>query len=1185
MTYIAYKDSMETSTSDFVHLHVHTQYSLLDGAIRLDPLMERATEFNMNSIAITDHGTMFGTIEFYEKAIKANIKPIIGCECYVAPRTLYDKTSFDAKGLRHLVLLAENQEGYKNLCALASIAQLKGFYYRPRIDKEILAQHKDGIIALSACLHGEIPKLILEGKKDEAIKTAQYYQSLLGEDNFFLEIQHNGLEEQGRVNQVLAEMSETLSIPLVATNDCHYLDSKDMQAHDALLCVQTGKTVKEEDRFRFQTDQLYFKSGQEMKKTLGNYPGSIESTLEIANRCYVEFAFSTYHFPRFTADTSKSVDEIFDSEVRKGYKKRLQKLKSKTPDLDQITYDKRLEYEIGIIKKMGFSSYFLIVADFIKFGKENGVPVGPGRGSAAGSIVAYSLDITDLDPIEHGLIFERFLNPSRISMPDIDVDFCINGREKVFKYVSDRYGGGDYVAQIITFGKLKTRAVIRDVGRALDIPLSEVDKIAKMVPDVLNISLSDAIEQEPRLAKLAEEDAEIKNLLQICRVLEGLPRHASTHAAGVVISDKPLVEYLPLYKGKKGEVVTQFDMKKVEKIGLIKFDFLGLRNLTVIDNTLKIIKEQGETPPDIIDLPLDDTKTYQLLSSGDTAGVFQLESAGMRSLLVKLKPENFADVTALVALYRPGPLDSGMVDDFVERKHGREPVKYIVPELEPILKETYGVILYQEQVMKIAGDLANYSMADADGLRKAMGKKIVEMMAEHRSLFMKGTAENNIPEDKAKNIFDLMEKFGGYGFNKSHSAAYAMIAYQTAYLKAHFPVEFMASLLTSEMQSSEDVVKYIAECRSHDIDVLPPDINDSKKSFAVSNGKIRFGMAAVKNVGEAAIESIVEERNNGNFSSLFQFCERVSLRKVNKRVIESLIKCGAFDSTGDLRSQMMASLEDALDYGQMVQKERSDPQMGLFDMAEEAMSINAPSLQEIDEWSEKQRLLYEKESLGFYVSGHPLSQYVQIIDKFSSADSITIKEVNDKSAIRIGGIISNVKNLRTKRQELMAFVNIEDLKGSVEVIVFPRLYKNTEELIKEDLAVIIQGEVQKEEKGVKVIAESIVPMEQAEERWTASVHITLNAGSSDKRTLNELKKILEGYPGSCEGYLHLEIPKKSDTIIKLPDALRLEMGGGLTKEVSHLLGPNAIQTECSAISVSQSPKKFNGNGRHPGSWN
>ncbi|MBW1894604.1 MAG: DNA polymerase III subunit alpha [Deltaproteobacteria bacterium] len=1174
-----------TDTTNFVHLHVHTQYSLLDGAIRLDPLMKKAAEFNMKSIGITDHGTMFGTIEFYEKAVKANIKPIIGCECYVAPRTLYDKTSFDAKRLRHLVLLAENQEGYRNLCKLATIAQLKGFYYRPRIDKDILKQHKEGIIALSACLHGEIPKLILEGKKDEALKTAQFYQNLLGENNFFLEIQHNGLEEQSKVNHVLAEMSDRLSIPLVATNDCHYLDSRDMQAHDALLCIQTGKTIKEEDRFRFHTDQLYFKSGQEMQETLGHYPGAIDNTIEIAERCHVEFDFNTYHFPGFTTDSDKSTDELFDLEVRKGYQERLQKLKSKTPDLDQDIYDKRLEYEVEVIKKMGFSSYFLIVADFIRFGKENGVPVGPGRGSAAGSIVAYSLGITDLDPIEHGLIFERFLNPARTSMPDIDVDFCINGREKVFKYVVDRYGGGDYVAQIITFGKLKTRAVIRDVGRALDIPLSEVDKIAKMVPDVLNISLSDAIAQEPRLSELARENSEIENLLQICRVLEGLPRHASTHAAGVVISDKPLVNYLPLYKGKKGEVVTQFDMKKVEKIGLIKFDFLGLRNLTVIDNTLKIIGEQGKTPPDIVNLPFDDKETYRLLSNGDTAGVFQLESAGMKNLLVKLKPEDFADVTALVALYRPGPLDSGMVDDFVERKHGREPVKYLVPELEPILKETYGVILYQEQVMKIAGTLANYSMADADGLRKAMGKKIVEMMAEHRNLFMKGATENNIPEDKAKSIFDLMEKFGGYGFNKSHSAAYAMIAYQTAYLKAHFPVEFMASLLTSEMQSSEDVVKYIAECRSHGIDVLPPDINESKKSFTVSEGKIRFGMAAVKNVGEAAIESIIEERNKDKFSSLFKFCERVSLRKVNKRVIESLIKCGAFDSTGDFRSRMMASLEDALDYGQVIQKERSDPQMGLFDMDDEAMLTNVPSMPEIDEWSEKERLVFEKESLGFYVSGHPLARYVHIMDKFTNADSVSIKEMNDKAAIRIGGIISNIKNLRTKRQELMAFINIEDLKGSVEIIIFPRVFKQAEDLLKEDVSVIIQGEVQKEEKGVKVIAESVVPIEKAEENWTASVHITLNAGRTDRNTLNELKKILEVYQGSCSGYLHLKIPEKSDTVIELPDTLRLETGEDLVREVNRLLGYNAIQTECSEISISQQKKRFNGNNRHSNTWN
>ncbi|MBW2370021.1 MAG: DNA polymerase III subunit alpha, partial [Deltaproteobacteria bacterium] len=702
-----------SSIDNFVHLHVHTQYSLLDGAIRLDALIARAKEYGMDALTITDHGTMFGTIEFFEKAKKAGIKPIIGCECYLAPRRLQDKTPMDSKGLSHLILLAENQKGYQNLCHLATIGQLEGFYYKPRIDKAVLQTHSDGLIALSACLHGEIPRLIQQNRPDKADEAARYYQSLFGEDRFYLEVQHNDIPAQALVNEAMLDMSQRLSIPMVATNDCHYLDKKDVRAHEVLLCIQTGKTIFDSDRFKFATDQLYFKSQREIQDTLGHYPEALANTRAIADRCHIDFDFKNYHFPAFDSGDELSADDLFDREVRAGYKTVFEYALAKNPDLDRTVYDERLEYESSIIKKMGFSGYFLIVSDFIRFAKENGIPVGPGRGSAAGSLVAYSLKITGLDPIEHGLIFERFLNPARSSMPDIDVDFCINGRERVFKYVVDRYGGGDYVAQIITFGKLKTRAVIRDVGRALDIPLKEVDAIAKLVPDVLNIKLDDALKTEPRLRELVEERSEIGELIDICRVLEGLPRHASTHAAGVVIGDKPLVEYLPLYRGKKGEVVTQFDMKRVEQIGLIKFDFLGLRNLTVIDKTISLIKGQGHEPPDFSNLDFNDAKTYALLSTGDTTGVFQLESSGMKDLLVRLKPACFADIIALVALYRPGPLDSGMVDDFVHRKHGRKAVEYLVPQLEPILKETYGVIVYQEQVMKIAGELANYTMAEA----------------------------------------------------------------------------------------------------------------------------------------------------------------------------------------------------------------------------------------------------------------------------------------------------------------------------------------------------------------------------------------------------------------------------------------------------------------------------------------
>jgi len=749
-------------------------------------------------------------------------------------------------------------------------------------------------------------------------------------------------------------------------------------------------------------------------------------------------------------------------------------------------------------------------------------------------------------------------------VPDIDVDFCINGREEVFKYVVEKYGGGDYVAQIITFGKLKTRAVIRDVGRALDIPLYEVDAIAKMVPDVLNISLDAALEQEPRLKDLAGKKPEVADLINICRVLEGLPRHASTHAAGVVIADKPLVEYLPLYKGKKGEVVTQFDMKCVEKIGLIKFDFLGLRNLTVIANTLKLIEAEGGTPPDLTNLDLSDPATYRLLESGETTGVFQLESSGMKELLVKLKPESFDDIIALVALYRPGPLDSGMVDDFVDRKHGIKKVEYLVPQLEPILKETYGVIVYQEQVMKIAGDLANYSMSEADDLRKAMGKKIPEILAKHRERFMQGAADNGIPPDKAGKIFYLMEKFGGYGFNKSHSAAYSMIAYQTAFLKAHFPVEFMASLLTSEMHSTDGVVKYIAECRSHGIEVIPPDINESGKEFSVTGSKIRFGLVAVKNVGENAIESIVEARNEGGrFSSLCDFCERVDLKKVNKRVVESLIKCGAFDSTGDYRSRMTASMENILDYGQRVQKERSDPQMGLFDMPGSGPAINLPPLPEIDEWSEKKLLALEKESLGFYITGHPLSGHEDILEKFTNANSAGLKEKKDGATVRIGGIVRNLKTIKTKKKgSLMAFVILEDLHGSVEVTVFSSLYAKAHDLLSDDRPILIQGQLQKDENSVKILADTIIPINKAEETWTASVHFNLDITRTQRELLVNLKEIFKRHPGSCRAYIHLLNPDKTETIIALSNSMKLRAGLALTREVNRFLGYNAVETDC-----------------------
>ncbi len=1169
---------MTHTVPPFVHLHVHTQYSLLDGAIRIDALLKRAIDFGMDSVAITDHGTMFGVLEFFEKAGKAGVKPIIGCEFYVAPRTLTDKTVLDNKGLSHLVILAENSEGYRNLCKLATIAQLKGFYHKPRIDKNVLREHSKGLVGLSACLHGEIPRLIGENRLDGADEAAQTYLNIFGEGNFFLEVQNNGLPVQEKVNNVLLEMSERLSIPLIATNDCHYLDKEDARAHEILLCVQTGKTIYDPDHFRFGTDQLYFKSKEDMHNYFKSYPGAIENTVSIAKRCNIDFDFKTYHFPKFETPSGQTAEEFFEQKAWEGYNQKIKCVKEKNPEIDESQYKERIKSEISTINSMGFPGYFLIVADFILYAKKHNVPVGPGRGSVAGSLVAYSLGITDLDPIEHGLIFERFLNPGRKSMPDIDVDFCINGREEIFRYVVKKYGGADYVAQIITFGKLKTRAVIRDVGRALDIPLNEVDAIAKMVPDVLNISLDNALKQEPRLRSIAEEKPEINDLLKVCRVLEGLPRHASTHAAGVVVSDKPLVEYLPLYKGKKGEVLTQFDMKCVEKIGLVKFDFLGLRNLTVIANTLSLIAKQGDTPPDLTNINLDDPDTYRLLVSGDTIGVFQLESSGMKDLLVRLKPECFDDVIALVALYRPGPMESGMIDDYVKRKHGEKDVVYLLPELEPILKETYGVIVYQEQVMRIAASVADYSMSDADDLRKAMGKKKPAIMARQRLRFISGATERGIQSQKAKKLFDLIEKFGGYGFNKSHSAAYALIAYQTAFLKAHFPVEFMASLLTGEINSIDGVVKYIAECRYHGIKVLPPDINESDKEFTVIGSKIRFGLVAVKNVGEGAIEVIIDARKEGRFSSLFDFCERVDLKKANKRVVESLIKCGAFDSTGANRSQMMVSLENAIDYGQRVQKEKADPQMGLFDIGAAKQNINLPQMSGIDEWDEKQLLTFEKEALGFYITGHPLTRFEDLLDKFTNANTISLKEKNDGEIVRIGGIIINIKTIKTKKGDLMAFVTLEDQHGTVEIIIFSLVYAAIQEILIEDNTVIIQGRVKGDENSVKILADTVVPIEKAEETWTASIHFNLNKNKTGKDLLLRLNDLLKRYPGSCNAYIHLFSPEETDTVIALPDTMKLKAGSSLTRAVNELLGYNTVETICD--SEYKEKKENNRKGRY-----
>jgi DNA polymerase-3 subunit alpha len=1081
----------------------------------------------------------------------------------------------DNKGLRHLVLLAKDREGYANLCKLVSIAQLKGFYYKPRIDKELLANHSKGLIGLSACLKGDIPQHIIHNRMDEADDAARFYLNTFGENNFFLEIQENGMEIQHKVNKGILDISQRLSIPIVATNDCHYLSKGDDKAHEILLCIQTGDTFNNQNRFKFDSDQLYFKSSEEMIQTFSKYPGAIENTREVVSRCNVEFDDKTYHFPRYAQSEEESEDEIFREKALKGFEKKLKIIKASNPDIDEQVYRDRIDYEIGVILDMGFPGYFLIVADFIEHARKIGVPVGPGRGSAAGSMVAYAMGITALDPIEHGLIFERFLNPSRISMPDIDVDFCIEGRDQVYKYVIDRYGGPEYVCQIITFGKLKAKAVIRDVGRALGVLLSEVDEIAKMIPDHAK-NLTKAIEEVPGIREKCAESEEKTQMLEISLLLEGLPRHASTHAAGVVVSDKPLNEYLPLYKGKEGETLTQFDMNYVEKLGLVKFDFLGLRNLTVIKNCIELIKKQGKTPPDLLSLDLNDAKTFELLQNADTTGVFQLESSGMKDLILRLKPANFSDIVALVALYRPGPLDSGMADTYVERKNGREEVVYLFDELEPVLKETYGVILYQEQVMKIAGVLANYSMADADGLRKAMGKKIVAMMEEHRGLFLKGAKANNHDPGKAAELFNLMEKFGGYGFNKSHSAAYALIAYQTAYLKANFALEFIAALMTSERNNSDAVIKYMDECRAHNIKVLPPDVNKSDAHFTVSDGCIRFGLAAVKNVGEAAIESIVESRSKvGEFETIYDFCEQVNVSKVNKKVLEALIKCGAFDSTRAFRSQMMAILEDALDHGSRIQKEKADSQLDLFADSNMGTSlpVSIPKLPDIEEWDENMLLALEKEALGFYITGHPLDKYKEIIQKYTTVNSIRIHDIADGKMIRMAGSIKILKIHKTKKGDMMAFCSIEDQSGSIEVVVFPNLYAKTHLVLADEEIIILEAEVQKNENIVKLIAEKIVPIEQASGEWTNGVLIKVDAQKSSLDTLEKLKSVIENYPGDSTVCLKIKIDDNPPVLVKLSDEYMTNCNPSFFQEIEKIMGQGSVEIRCAPVKEKQRKNK------------
>ncbi|MGB9699103.1 MAG: DNA polymerase III subunit alpha [Thermodesulfobacteriota bacterium] len=1143
--------------ADFVHLHVHTQYSLLDGAIRLEDLFRKAQEYRLPALAITDHGAMFGAIEFYQQALHQGIKPIIGCEVYVAPGSRFEKAS---KGISeasfHLILLAQNLTGYKNLLKLVSTAYFEGFYYRPRVDKELLAQYNEGLIALSSCLQGEIPYYLVKGEKDKARQAAADFKSIFNERRFYLEIQENKIPEQKIANAGLLEIARELSLPLVATNDCHYLERDDAGAHEILLCIQTGKTLKNADRMKFSTQEFFFRAPEEMQKLFAYCPEALANTLEIAERCNLELRLNEFKFPEFRVPEGETLDSYLEKSAQQGLAKRVQEKPELSSKAD--LYYQRLEEELSMIKKMGFAGYFLIVADFIRYAKDRKIPVGPGRGSGAGSLVAYALGITEIDPLAHGLLFERFLNPERVSPPDIDIDFCIQGREEVIQYVKNKYGA-DHVAQIITFGKMQARAVIRDVGRALDMPYGEVDRIAKLIPNTLNITLEEALVQEPRLRELVQQNPDVERLITLAKALEGLPRHASTHAAGVVISSKPLVEVVPLYRGQQNETVTQYAMKDIEKIGLIKFDFLGLKTLTMMADIVKRVRQSRGEEVDLQKIPLDDPQTYALLCAGDTSGVFQLESKGMRDLIMRLLPERFADLIALLALYRPGPLKSGMVDDFIKRKQGKVAITYEIPELKEILEETYGAIVYQEQVMKIATLLANFSLADADILRRAMGKKLPEEMTLQKKKFLEGAQRQKIPLKKAEKLFDLMAKFAEYGFNKSHSAAYALVAYQTAYLKAHYPVEFMAGLMSSEMGNADKILRYINECRAKGIEVLPPDVNESQQDFTIVAGKIRFGLAAIKNVGQAAIQSILTAREEkGPFTSLEDFCEKVDLRRVNRRVIENLIKCGAFDTLGQSRAQLLAGLEEAIELAQELAKAQNKTQANLFGEKIIKPKKKDGGLSYVPEWPASQRLAFEKETLGFYLTGHPLTPYAETLQRLATTSIQDIREFATEQEIVVGGMVNSLKETNTKKNEIMAFVTLEDLSGLIEVVVFADLYKKYAPLLKGEEPIFVRGKVEVGEENVKIIAAEILPFEKAASKLTRTIHLRLKAEGLRREDFLAMKDIFCDCRGNCPTFLHLYLPAGAEVVIDLGEEWRLDSSEKLAQRMEDLLGYEAV---------------------------
>jgi DNA polymerase-3 subunit alpha len=1142
---------------DFIHLHNHSDFSVLDGAITVKKLVAKAVEFGMPGVAITDHGNMFGAIELYQEAQKAGIKPVIGQEFYFAPESRFKKESQN-KGKDssyHLLLIAKNETGYKNLIKLSSIGYTEGFYYKPRIDLEVLEKYKDGLICSTACIKGEIPSLCIKGKIDEAGKTAGKLNEMFGRDNFFFEIQYHGIPEQKIANTEIIKLSKALNIPLIVTNDCHYLHKSDAYSHEILLCIQTGKTFDDVNRMKFSSDQFYFKSAEEMKTIFPDHPEAMTNTRKILDMIDLKLSLGNVILPHFDVPDGYTLDLYLKHLTYKGAEKRF-------PDGIPDEVKKRIEYELTVITGMNFSGYFLIVWDFIEQARRMNIPVGPGRGSAAGSVVSYSLRITDLDPMKYNLLFERFLNPDRNEMPDIDIDFCADRREEVIDYVKNKYGE-DHVSQINTFNRLTAKAVLKDVARVMNVTFADANQITKLIPNMS--TLDDTIKDVPEFKKLYNENKEWKKHIDTARTLEGLVRSVGKHAAGVVISRGPITEHVPLYRDSSdGSISSQFEKGDLEKAGLVKMDFLGLKNLTIIDKCLKRIKKYKGIGIDISNIPLDDKKTYKLLANANTNGVFQLESSGMQKLLRELGPTEFEDIIAIVALYRPGPLNSGMTKDFIARKRNPKKIKYPHPILEPILKDTLGVIVYQEQVMQISRVMGGFSMPEADKLRKAMGKKKMEIVDKMEKPFLEGAKKNNIDKKIAEDIYSAMREFGEYGFNKSHSAAYAVISYQTAYLKANYSIEYMAALLSSQPDKQEDVIQYINDCKSMGIQVLPPDINTSDYDFTVQDSSIRFGLGAIKGAGSKVIDAIIQSRNNfGKFNTLKEFLENIDIAVLNKGVLEALIKAGALDSIFGNRAMLFNSIDLITEIAKNLQIDKASGQGSLFETEDSSGSGNSTiDLPGIDDWTDKEKLNFEKEVLGLFISGHPLEKYKEEIADLPCTSISNLGEAGSNGEAAIVGIITNLKVKTSKSGKLFGIANIEDTGGIIEALFFPNVYQQYGQLIESDEPLMVKGKVEVEDDvAIKIIAREVKTLKDVKRDSVSGIHINFNGSSPDKDILKTLKAVIvkyQGPNGKCPVYFHLSGNNGNPKVIKAHNAFNTTPSDNLKAELSTVAGADAV---------------------------